>query len=410
MAELNKKFMEPIVKYFTDDDLYKFTMQWAVLNTFPRMKVKYHFIDRKKTKYPKHFDEYLKIQLNNLSKLVITEEEIDFMKNNLYYLPEAYFVFLRGFRFNIDNISIKQFQDGTLDVWYEGYWWEKILLEVKLLCIISQLYHTMTGHLDKVDLVDYYKLTYEKGQKMFKNGVNLSEFGTRRRMSFEAQEIAIRALVDASHEVGCSQYLRGTSNVHFARKYKLTPIGTMAHEWISGIAAVYGPSKANYIAMDKWQQVYDGALGIYLYDTFGFDVFQRDFTEKFANAFRGLRVDSGHNLGQYDRIINLYNKFNIDPLLKQVMFSNALDTNRAIELHNKIKGTVLDGYGIGTHITCDSKKYGFDPLEIVIKLIAGKITEIEPYYNGTCKLSNDTGKVTGDNEIVKIFKSILHIN
>lgn len=398
----------PIVTHFTDDDLYKFTMQWAVLNKFPRAQVKYKFIDRKNTVYPADFAYYLRMQIDYLKNLHITNEEIEFMKSKLYFMPEAYFTFLRGFRFNTDNIHIEQYADGTLDMWYEGNWWEYILFEVKILCIVSELYHKMSGHFEHFDYEEYYDLTYQKGLKMFEAGVNLSEFGTRRRMSFDVQETAINALVDASYvNKNC---FRGTSNVYFAMKHNLTPIGTMAHEWISAIAAFYGPSKANYIAMEKWEEVYDGALGIYLYDTYGFDAFAKDFTEKMANAFRGLRVDSGSNIMQCNKIIGLYNKFNIDPTTKQVMFSNALDTDRAIELHNEVKGKVLDGYGIGTHITCDTTGYDFKPLEIVIKLIGGKITEKEPYMNNTCKMSNDVGKVTGNEDCVNAFKYMLNMN
>ena len=47
-------------------------------------------------------------------------------------------------------------------------------------------------------------------------------------------------------------------------------------------------------------------------------------------------------------------------------------------------------------------------MNIVIKLIAAKITESWDFYNDTCKLSEDTGKHTGRPEVVRRFMEALN--
>ncbi len=190
-------------------------------------------------------------------------------------------------------------------------------------------------------------------------------------------------------------------------KHGLIPIGTMAHELICAIAAMYGPQMANYITMQTWQATFRGALGTFLYDTYGWDIFSLNFSEDFANMFKGLRVDSGDNIDQLHKIIDKYNALGIDPRSKQVVFSNALDIDSAIAIQKTAEGICQPSFGIGTHFTNDFP--GIKPLNIVIKLVAAKITESWDFYNDTCKLSEDTGKHSGKPEVVKRFKEALHI-
>ena len=199
----------------------------------------------------------------------------------------------------------------------------------------------------------------------------------------------------------------GTSNVYFAMKYDLVPVGTMAHELICAIAGMYGPQMANHIAMKAWSATFRGALGTFLYDTYGWQIFSLNFSEDFANMFKGLRVDSGDNIEQLDRICAKYTSLGIDPRTKQVVFSNALDTDRAIELQQYAASRCQPSYGIGTHFTNDFP--GIEPRNIVIKLTAVKITESWTFYNDTCKLSEDHGKYTGLPSVVARFRQALHL-
>lgn len=165
---------------------------------------------------------------------------------------------------------------------------------------------------------------------------------------------------------------------------------------------------ANHIAMEAWRHTYRGSLGIWLYDSYGWDIFNLNFSEDFANQFRGLRVDSGDNYKQLEKIVNKYKSLGIDPKSKQVVFSNALDVNAAVQINAVAKNVCQPSFGIGTKLTNNwSGIADIKPLNIVIKLVAAKITETWPYYNDTCKLSEDEGKHTGKQEVVDRFMAVL---
>lgn len=164
---------------------------------------------------------------------------------------------------------------------------------------------------------------------------------------------------------------------------------------------------ANHIAMNAWRHTFNGALGTFLYDTFGWNIFSLNFSEDFANLFKGLRVDSGDNMEQLQKICTKYRSLGIDSKSKQVIFSNALDTDRAIALQQEAEKYVQPSFGIGTHFTNDFD--GIRPMNIVIKLVAAKITESWPFYNDTYKISEDTGKHTGNPEVIRRFMEALHL-
>lgn len=398
--------MKQIISHFTDDDLYKFTMCCSVIDNFPRARVKYSFTDRDGTVYPDGFADRLAEQVAMLESLVITDEEIGFMKRRCPYIPHWFYNYLRGYRFNREWVAARQDGEGHLHVDIEGSWADTILLEVKVLAIISELYYRMTGQADRFDYTDYYRKSYRKAERLLDAGCRFSDFGTRRRASFMAEDTAVRAMKDCCTGGKWNGKFVGTSNVYLAMKYDLTPVGTMAHEFVSAIGGMYGPQMANHIAMDSWRQTFRGALGTYLYDTFGWDIFSLNFSEDFANLFKGLRVDSGDNREQLRKIVGKYRSLGIDPKTKQVTFSNALDTDKAIEIQRYAREYCQPSFGIGTHFTNDFE--GVNPLNIVIKLTAAKITEAWPFYNDTCKLSEDNGKHTGKPEVIARFKAALN--
>ena len=435
MEDYKIKVNYPLIEWFTDDDLYKFTMCNAVLQRFPNVIVTYRFQDRDNKVYPKGFDKELENQIEYLRKLRITDEEVHYMKNKCYYLPDMFFDYLKGMTpFDINDYFIYQDEEGHLTFEYTGRWCNEILYEVKFLSIINRLYYLLTDQSEdckNVDYDKYYTKTYNKAKRILSAGLNFAEFGTRRRYSFDAQETAIRACKDAYNDLinkptGIIDSITkafnkkkigvftGTSNVYIAMKYNLTPIGTMAHEWICGIAGLYGsPIEANYIAMEEWEKVYNGALGVYLYDSFGVKMFDKNFTDKYARSFDGLRIDSGDNMEQFNTIYDIYRKHRVNPESKMVMFSNALDTDSYIELgtniFKKYKNASI-GAGIGTHLTNDFVEYGIKPCNNVIKLVFvawDKNRNMLP----TCKFSNEPGKyIGGDEKIAEMWKYQIELN
>lgn len=399
--------MRQIINHITDDDLYKFTMCCAVIDNYPRTQVRYRFIDRNNTVYPEGFAEELRYQIKLLESLVITDEEVAFMRRRCTYIPDWFYTFLKGFRYDSRWVNVDQDAEGHLSVEFEGNWSDTIMLEVKVLAIISELYYIMTGQTESLDYEEYYKKSYAKASKLIAAGCSFSDFGTRRRASFESQETVVRAMSDCQRNSKGPGRFVGTSNVYLAMKYDLMPIGTMAHELISAIAGMYGPQMANHLAMKVWAHTYRGALGTFLYDTYGWRIFSLNFSEDYANMFKGLRVDSGDNYEQLDLIVEKYRSLNIDPTTKQVVFSNGLNTDEAIELHNYAQGKCIPSFGIGTHFTNDF--HGIKPMNIVIKLLAVKITESWPFFCETCKLSEDHGKYSGDISTVRRFREALHL-
>ena len=399
--------MRQIINHFTDDDLYKFTMCCAVIDNFPRAQVKYAFTDRDNTVYPSGFDAELRKQIEMLESVVITDEEVEFMKRRCPYIPFWFYTYLKGFRYSREWVKVRQDEEGHLEIEFEGCWSATILLEVKVLAIISELYYEMTGENRKINLDYCYSASRTKASRLIEAGCCFSDFGTRRRASFDAQDTLVKAMSECSRQNPGPGRFIGTSNVYFAMKYDLIPIGTMAHELICAIAGMFGPQMANHLAMKTWATTYRGALGTFLYDTYGWNIFSLNFSEDYANMFKGLRVDSGDNYEQLEKICAKYRSLGIDTSTKQVVFSNALNTDEAIRLQNHAKGKCIPSYGIGTHFTNDFPD--LKPRNIVIKLTEVKITESWDFYNDTCKLSEDRGKHTGKPEVVKMFKQILHI-
>jgi len=189
----------------------------------------------------------------------------------------------------------------------------------------------------------------------------ISDFGTRRRFSLAWHEEIIATL---KREV--PQYFAGTSNVWLAVKNGVTPLGTMAHEYMQACQAL-GPRlrDAQVFAFDKWAQEYRGDLGIALSDTYGMDAFLRDFDMYFCKLFDGARHDSGDPFSWGERLIAHYRKNRVDPRTKTLIFSDQLSFPLAIEIARRFHGRARTSFGIGTNLTND---LGFQPINIVIKM------------------------------------------
>lgn len=396
--------MRQIITHFTDNDLYTFTVQYYILQTYPKAEVKYRFFDRNNFKYPKGFGQKLKEQLDGMRNVVITDEEIDFMRKTCYFLPEWYFTFLKGYRFNPNEVEIFQDPCGYLNIMISGKWYSTVMWEMPILSTISELMHEINGDLDKVDKIKEYERAYHKGMMAFRNGVRLSDMGTRRRFSHEIQRQVIMGLTDAyddcKKEDVDGEFI-GTSNVWFAKEFGLRPVGTMSHQIVSFEECVSGIFECNYSVMDKWSRCYDGLAGIYLYDCFGDKVFFNNLCTRLAKTYDGLRVDSGDEKEQLENILNKYRELHINPKSKSVVFSNALTIDKAIELHRYVNYRIQDSYGIGTHLCADvlntetNEKFSYS--NIVIKLIGMRLNENREWHN-CVKLSCDKGKTLGDSE------------
>ena len=394
--------MKQLITHFTDNDLYTFTCQYYVLRQYPRAEVEYSFIDRNNTVYPKGFAELLQEQVNSMQNVVITDEEVEYMKVKCYWLPLWFFTYLRGYRFKPREVKISQDEEGHLDIKVSGKWFSTIMWEMPLLSCISELIHTLNGDIDRYDPVLEEKRAREKSEQIFGAGLVLGDMGTRRRLSFDHQKMVVRTMAEVYNSKKWPGKFTGTSNVWLAMKYNLPCLGTMSHQLISFEENVSGVFECNFNVMKKFSDVFDGDNGIYLYDCFGDKVFFNNLSKRMAMMYKGLRVDSGNEEEQTELIIEKYNQLGIDPASKQVVYSNGLNIDRAIEIHKYVNGRVQDSYGVGTFLTCDVTDC--KPSNIVIKLTRGRITELREWHD-CIKLSCDKGKTLGNPEKCKFILS-----
>lgn len=396
--------MKQIISHFTDNDAYTYSCQYYILQKYPRAEVEYTFFDRDNTIYPKGFAALLEEQLGYMPQVMITANEIAFMKHKMYYLPEWYFTFLSGYRFNPHEVNVSQDTDGHLDILVRGKWFSAIMWEMPILSIISELMHILRGDMERYNPKREEERVEEKTKMILENGIILGDMGTRRRLSFDHQDMVIRVMKEIYQQGGYDDEtghhnwtgrFTGTSNLYLAMKYDLKPIGTMSHQLIEFEENVSGVFECNFNVMKKFSDVYDGDNGIYLYDCFGDKVFFSNLSKRMAMMFVGLRVDSGDEKEQTEKIIEKYKSLGIDPSTKQVVFSNGLNIEKAIEIHKFVNGRVQDSYGLGTFITCDVENT--EPMNIVIKLTRSRITEKREWHD-CVKLSCDKGKTLGNPE------------
>jgi len=388
-----------MIQSILDNDLYKFSMQQAVHQLYPRAQVRYSFFNRGKTKFPKGFIPLVREQINKMATLSLSREQKAFLKEKCYFLTPVYLDFLETYQYDPKEVTIRR-QDGDVRLDINGPWYRTILWEVPLMAIISEAYFKATGQ-KGYSIEKRRRINLEKGEQFLKNGVKFADFGTRRRFSAANHEQLIRDLTGTDKTA-----LIGTSNVHLAHQFNLTPIGTLAHEWFMFHSVLHGYQMANPSAQDAWVRVFHGDLGIVLTDTYTTDVFLSTFDTFNAKLFDGVRQDSGDPFAFTDKMIAHYKKLHIDPSAKTIVFSDGLDVERAVKIHEYCGGRVRDAYGIGTTLTND---VGVSPLNIVIKLTRCQVSLDKPWRN-TVKLSDDVGKHTGDPEEVKACMGLFHLD
>ena len=387
-----------IIQSVLDTDLYKFTTSYAYSKLYPRAYGQFRFIDRGKTTYPQGFAEELKKEIQEMSKLALTKDEASFLYRELPYLPPTYIDFVRGFRFDPEEVKVEQDAEGHLSIIAEGLLYRVTLWETPILALVSELYYKMLGAQPDMEYTEHTIIS--KARKLAEHGITFSMFGMRRRFSAAIEDRVTELLKE--HAAG---YLFGTSNVYYAYKHGLRVSGTHPHEWIQFHGAMFGYKMANYMAMEDWINVYDGDLGTVLTDTYTTDVFMRNFSKKHAMLFTSLRHDSGDPLQFTEKVIARYRELRVDPTIKYIIFSDGLDPERAIEIANYCKGRIGASFGIGTNLSNDVGN-GVRPMNIVMKLWKCKMTEKER-WNPCVKLSDVDGKHTGEPEEIELAQRTL---
>ncbi|MGR8932242.1 MAG: nicotinate phosphoribosyltransferase [Gammaproteobacteria bacterium] len=381
--------MEPVVKSLLENDLYKFPMWQTMLHKRPEAIAEYEFLCRNSSIYPlgELLDD-VKRELDQLFSLQFTDDELEYL-SALRYLKPDFVEFLSLFRFKSKYITVTA-ENGHLRIRAAGPQVHVMNFEIFCLYIVSELYFR---RLDQATLLTEGRRRLHEKLALFRSFAEepakphpfeFFDFGLRRRAWGTWQEEVVKTF-----KAEVPTLFKGTSNVYLAKKLGLTPIGTMAHEYLQSYQAhVVRLREFQSKALEDWAQEFRGDLGIALTDTIGMDAFLRDFDLYFAKLFDGLRHDSGDPFSWGEKAIAHYQKLRIDTHGKRLVFSDGLDIPKAIELYRKFADRIQLGFGIGTNLTND---LGEKPLNIVMKLVR---------CNGdpVAKLSDTPGKTLCNDE------------
>ena len=368
----------------------------AIQKLYPRSYVRYKFTNRGKTEFPEGFAERLKKEVADMATLRMTKQEKKYIERKCYFFDPFFIDFLEGYQYNPEELTIVQ-NGGDLDITIEGYWYRTVLWEVPLMALISELYFQMMGQSPQ-HIEDAAK---EKAIGLAELKADYSDFGTRRRFSFEVHDKVVGTL-----KANSGEYFKGTSNVYLAMKYNTTPIGTMPHEWFMYHGALFGYRAANIKALEAWVEVFQGSLGITLTDTYTTDSFFESFSLKQVKLFDGVRCDSGDVLEFTEKAIQFYNENRVDPTSKTIVYSDSLNLGEVKRIKEHVAGRIHDTYGIGTYFTND---VGVKPLNMVIKLSEVKPNPKAEFLHAV-KLSDVMGKNTGNKREIEICKLTLGID
>ncbi|MBI2596031.1 nicotinate phosphoribosyltransferase [Candidatus Daviesbacteria bacterium] len=394
---------ERIINSILWTDLYKLTMGQGVFHRYPGVGASYEFINRGKHKYPKGFGEKLKNQVGMMSDLSLSTSDRKFLEDKCPYLAEDYLDFLSVYRFDPNEVNIKQ-EGGGLDIDIKGPWARTIYWEVPLMALVCELYYTETNQTPDAG---YILRARQKGEMLRSAQALLLEFGTRRAFSHKVHRNVLEALIATAGLLQDGGVLLGTSNIALAKEFNLNPSGTYAHEWVMGHAAIFGNLNANEKAMEVWAREYlgfDGGiaypkLGTALIDTYTAESFLHDLTLKMAKYFTFFRQDSGDPIEKGIKVVQRLAGLGIDPKSKGVAFTDGLNIPRAIKINEYFKGSTQRVFGIGGDLTND---VGVQAMNIVIKAYSFILPDGHKVQ--VCKLSDDRGKESGDPKAIEQAK------
>jgi len=359
-----------IITSLLDTDLYKFTMMQVVLHQFPGAEVEYKFKCRNAGAEGisdlAPFVTEIREEIRGLCNLRFQDAELAYLKA-MRFIKSDFVDFLGIFRLNEKYVSVTALPSGEIEVSIKGPWLHTILFEIPVLAIINEVYFRNTQK--KADFSEGRRRLDTKIGELQAEGLGalkIADYGTRRRFGKAWHEEVLRTLVGRLG-TGVQGQFAGTSNVLFAMKLGLTPLGTMAHEYLQACQAL-GPRlrDSQVFGFESWAREYRGDLGIALSDVYGMSAFLRDFDMYFCKLFDGARHDSGDPFQWGERMLAHYVKNRVDPKTKTLIFSDGLTVPRTIELYQQFKGRCQLAFGIGTNLTND---LGYEPLQIVIKMI-----------------------------------------
>lgn len=365
--DIKQMRLPQIINSLLETDMYKFSMGQTIFHQFTSYKTTWTFKCRNKdVHFTDEMVEEIKEQVQAFCQLRFTEEELEYL-DNITWIKGTYVDFLRLWQPRYEEFTITTDAPCGLAIDAAGTWLNTSMYEIPVLAIVNEVYFRMAYDYD-VLLKQFKRRLDEKVRLLEEDTYRLSdfsEFGLRRRLSAEAQEMAVKAIAEV--ELPADSHFIGTSNVYLAKKFNLKPVGTMAHEWIMCTGQgnhKHNPAYSNWYALDAWVKEYGILNGIALTDTITTDCFLRDFQLTYATLFSGVRHDSGDPYEWGDKMIAHYNSLGINPRTKTLLFSDSLDFERATALYDYFKDRAKVAFGIGTFISNDTDE---EALNIVMK-------------------------------------------
>ena len=354
--------LNPIILSLLDTDLYKFNMDQVIFHQHTDLSGEYYFRCRNEgIVFTRQMFEEINEQIDHLCTLKFKKEELDYLRS-IRFIKDDYVEFLRLWHPIRDYVTTELKDDGQLKIVVRGPLFSAMQFEIYLLEIVNEVYFRMRYDYAELrrsaeERLDEKIRAFQEGRYTFK----FAEFGCRRRLSREWQDVVVRRLAEETGK--CV----GTSNVYLAMKYHLTPVGTYAHEFVQMYQGIDSIPLAytNHYAMEDWYDEYRGDNGTALTDTVTTDLFLLDFNRAMVNNFSGVRHDSGDPYEWGEKIIAHYEKYGADVKSKTLLFSDSLDFDRAQKLYDHFKDRIKVTFGIGTFCSNDTC---VEPLNIVIKL------------------------------------------
>ncbi|PUA16562.1 nicotinate phosphoribosyltransferase [Glaciimonas sp. PCH181] len=354
-----------IIRSLLDTDLYKFTMMQVVLHHFPAAQVEYRYKCRNKGIDLTPYVDEIRDEIAGLCRLRFQDDELTYLRS-LRFIKSDFVDFLSLFHLQQKYITVQPSAEnnGEIDISVRGPWLHTILFEVPVLAIVNEVYFRATQKTP--NFAEGRQRLYKKMSLIRDDpamaGCKVADYGTRRRFSRAwHQEVVLTMQRDFA------DHLAGTSNVYFAMTLGMTPLGTMAHEYLQACQAL-GPRlrDSQIYAFEMWAKEYRGDLGIALSDVYGMAAFLRDFDMYFCKLFDGARHDSGDPFDWGEQMIQQFQENRVDPATKTLVFSDSLDFGKVTALYSRFKDRARVAFGVGTNLTND---LGYIPLQIVMKMV-----------------------------------------
>ena len=410
--------LDPIVRSLMDTDFYKLLMAQFIWKNYRGVQVTFALKNRTKSVRLADIisEEELRAQLDHARTLRFKNNELIWMAGNTFYgvkeMFEPEFIeFLRGYQ--LPPYTLEKTDDGQYIFESTGDWLDVTFWEIYALEIINTLRNRAgLQTLSKFELDILYARAKNKLWEKLKilatlYGLNLTDFGTRRRHDFLFQEWAVLAAADV-----LGSKFTGTSNALLAMNHGLDAKGTNAHELpttITALVAINGSDddirNAPYKVCQQWQEMYGGNLLVMLPDTFGTTAFLKNAPE-FLDDWKGARFDSKKPIIAGEEAYNWWTYRGQDPSKKLGIWADGLDVDPIVNIHNHFYGRMLVGFGFGTLFSNDF--IGCHPrgLEEVFKPISLVCKVKEVNGHPAVKLSDNQVKAMGDPEEVARYYRI----